>query len=81
MDTRQSIVDELRRRQGDETDEVFSRRIGISRPMWSMIRRGRRQPGVRTLQRIAATYGDLTITGTFASDASAGVKDNGAGVR
>lgn len=59
MQTRRAIVEELRRRQGAETDTAFAARIGISREMWGKLRRGVRNPGPDTLARITTAYRDL----------------------
>jgi transcriptional regulator with XRE-family HTH domain len=54
------LIDLLRQRQQSlgETDLAFSRRIGMSRQMWQVIRTGRNVPGARSLGGITAAFRD-----------------------
>ena len=49
----------LMRRQGDETDDVFAKRLGISRTYWAHIRAGRRRPSLRVIRAALAAFPEL----------------------
>jgi transcriptional regulator with XRE-family HTH domain len=44
------------------TDEAFAARLGVHRVMWSLVRRGKRQPGKRVIEgafRLNRTLADV----------------------
>lgn len=45
--------------QGDELDEPFAERLGISRTHWSHIRAGRRRPTYALIRRAVKLYPEL----------------------
>lgn len=57
-----SLVDTLKAKQDElGLDDVeFASRIGITRPAWSMIRSGVRQPGEKTLSGVMRAFPRLT---------------------
>ncbi len=53
------LIAELIQRQGGERDEDMARRLGISRPSWSLIRRRLVPLTAETLGGILRAYPDL----------------------
>ena len=43
------------------TESAFSRRVGMSRPMWYMIKNGRRKPGLDILKKIIAEFPEMQL--------------------
>ena len=44
------------------SDEAFARKLGVHRVMWSLVRRGKRQPGKRVIEgafRLRPELGDV----------------------
>ncbi len=58
---RGALVRELCRRQAEagEADGEFAARLGVSRALWNLIRRGRQPLTVATLRGALAAYPDL----------------------
>ena len=58
------LVEQLRSMQREEglSDAAFAGRLGVHRVMWSLVRRGKRQPGKRLIEgafRLRQDLGDL----------------------
>ena len=56
----QAVIEQLetRRKELGMTDEAFARLLGISRPLWSQLRSGRRRLTVDVLRRILRAFPD-----------------------
>ncbi len=48
-----------RQRKSGENDQVFGRRLGMSRALWNAVRHGRRRMTVKHLGRMLWVYPDL----------------------
>jgi len=57
------LVAALIRKQKDLclSESDFARKLGISRPMWYQIKRGKRQPQLEILKKISNVFPDLQI--------------------
>lgn len=58
-----SLVTTLSRRQraDAQTDAQFAARLGLSRPMWGMLRRGKTRPGRKSLERIVRAFPEYQV--------------------
>lgn len=54
-----NFIAALRDRQGDESDEDFAKRLGISRAHWTRLRRGERQPTRELVRRAWRLWPEL----------------------
>lgn len=59
MEAKQVLVERLRERQGDRSQNEYAEFLGISRAMLSRLYSQDRQIGVETLTRICERYPDL----------------------
>ena len=57
--TNVKLIERLIDKQDELTDQAFAEQLGISRPAWSMLRRGLREPEADTLGRILKVFPDL----------------------
>ena len=57
----QAIIEQLetRRKELGMTDEAFARLLGISRPLWSQIRSGKRRMTLEVVRGILRAFPDL----------------------
>ena len=51
-----NLVEWLKARQGDETNEQFAVRLGISPSLWSLLQSGHRRPTLRLLRKITRAF-------------------------
>lgn len=51
-----NLVEWLKAQQGEETDEQFAARLGISPSLWSMWQSRQRRPGRKTLKKLAEAF-------------------------
>ena len=54
-----SLLYELMKKQGEQSDREFAMRLGISRQLWQMTRRGQRRIGESLLLAIPVTFPEL----------------------
>jgi transcriptional regulator with XRE-family HTH domain len=59
-----SVIEEIKARQKSEglSNELFARKIGISRQMWEFVLNGTREPGLKVWRGIVRAYPDLAGT-------------------
>ncbi len=50
------LIDWLIERQGERTDEEFAEFLGVSRALWSLLRRGLRTPSAWFLLRVMRAW-------------------------
>lgn len=53
-----SLIEQLAQRQEERklSDEAFAARLAISRPYWSLVRAGKRQPGPRFFRGVLREF-------------------------
>ena len=58
-----NFVEQLKERQAERklADSEFAELLGISKPTWNMVKSGKRQLGVESLNKIMANFPELTI--------------------
>lgn len=55
-----TLVILIQRKQGQSSDVMFAKTLGVPRTVWVQAKHGNRQPGLTLLRAILRTYPELT---------------------
>jgi len=57
------IIEKLKAKQKELgiSDIAFAKQIGISRPLWALVKTGKRGPGMKFIKAVMSTFPELSL--------------------